>query len=147
LIDLNVGQARIIKVETRKKQLEKHFYQAIDFFNKAVNNIELVMEKRSAKAHLKLEKLRDFIPQLLKQQTSEDLTPFIHQFEQESELVTKSIERLMLGQENEMTDLVNGFNSSNERFINAFTNLDQNVSTEEREMCATFFERMNMQNL
>jgi hypothetical protein len=145
LIDLNIGQARIIQVETRKAQLQKHFQQASELFNTAVKNIEIVMQKRTKKAHQQIQKLQAFVPQLAQRHSSVELALLARHFAHESTLTTKWTDGLMVEQEKELGDFMNGFAASNERFIKAFNAPEQCTSADEQEMCVTFFDRMNAQ--
>lgn len=141
-IELNTAQERVIQVESRKTQLDKHFRKATLFFNKGLKQLEASIEKFKQKTIGDVNKLQAFITALDQQKNDDALVQLNQEFGIESKRCERNFAKDVEQQEKGIEDFTNNFKASNERFMKAILDTSS-VCEEEREMCMKFFERMD----
>ena len=141
-IELNTAQARVIQVESRKAQLDKHFRKATMMFNKGLKELEASIEKFNQQTMENVNKLRTFVVELDKQKNDDALVQLNQEFGIECKRCERNFTKEVEQQEQAITDFTSNFKASNERFVKAIVETPS-VSDEEREMCMKFFERMD----
>ncbi|OHS96437.1 hypothetical protein TRFO_37380 [Tritrichomonas foetus] len=144
-IELNVGQTRLIRLESRKVQLEKHFRKATLIFNKGLKGIETNIDKKTAELKNEASKLHSFIEELEKQKTSQTFQQLNQEFTIKLKNFSVKVVNQMEIQKKEIDEFITNFKASNDRFVNTLGGADEVFSDEERDMCLKFFERMNVQ--
>ena len=144
-IELNVGQTRLIKIESRRVQLEKHFRKATLIFNKGLKGLETNIDKRMTSIKNDAQTLHQFVEDLQTQKNSQTFQQLNQEFVIRVKNFNVKFSQQMEIQKKELDDFISSFKASNERFVNSLGGEEEIFSEEEHEMCLKFFERMDIQ--
>lgn len=145
-IELNVADARVRQIESRKCQLEKHFQKAVGTFNKGFVNVEKSLETRKENLLTECSKLRRFISELSDQKTSSTFSVLSQNFHIASRQFIHLFEKKQAEQDKEIEKFLDNFKAVNDRFLQTVVMSEQSsYSEEEKQQATEYLEKMNTQ--
>jgi hypothetical protein len=144
-IELNIAQTRILQIESKKNQLEKHLRHAVTNFNKGLAGIESSMENRKQSLIAECQKLRTYIDDLANQKASTASSMLNQNFQIAHRNFQAIFDQKSAEQTREIETFLVNFKAVNERFIQTVVMAGQSYSQEERELSNQFFAKMDSQ--
>lgn len=144
-IEVNIAEARKIKIESQKDQLELHFRRISMQFNSLVSKFKQKSDNNEEDVINEVEKLRGYIHDLNNQKNGRALTFHGENFKISDKLCQLKIENFFNSQEKSIDDFFNFFRAKNDRFKEACLNKNVINSEEEKKMALGYFESMDKQ--
>lgn len=142
-MDLNVGEARISQLETRKIFIEKYFKQTSANFNKDYVKLKASIEQRKEKLASDCQELRKYVDNLGVQKNSRNLAELTQQYRAHEKSFDTMFQKVIQQMFSDISAVSNAIKGSNDRFMASVESKDPPFSTEEKELCTKYLERMN----
>ena len=144
-MDLNVGEARISQLQTRKIFIEKYFKGTSANFNKDYLKLKASIEQRKEKLYTDCQELGQYVQKLSAQKNSRGLGELTQRYRSHDKSFEarfkKEIEQMFA----DVSSLSSALSGSNERFMAAVEAKEPPYSQEEKDLCAKYLERMTTQ--
>ena len=144
-IEMNVADARVRQIASRKGQLEKHFQKSIATFNKGFVNVEKSLETRKENLLTECAKLKRFVGELGDQKTSSSFAMLSQNFRIATKQFLTLCEKKQDEQNKELEKFLNNFKTINDRFLQTVVMADSSFSEEEKQQANEYVEKMNEQ--
>ena len=144
-MDLNVREARVSQLETRKLFMEKHFKQTAANFNKDCLQLKASIQRRKDQLMSDCNSLHQYVEKLKAQKTFRHLSMMTQSYRSEEKSFNTRFQKEIEQMFTEIQTLANNVAATNARFMAAVERRQPPFSKDERELCAKYLAKMNEQ--
>ena len=144
-LDLNIAKTRVIQIESRKMQLEKHFHHAAITFNKGLLIIENNIDKYKDSMFDEIGQLSPFIQNILEIRAVPQFVLLEQNFKLTEKRFLANYDEAKKSINDEIDNFIKAFEQTNDRFIDTVVKQDASYSEEERTVAMEYFNKMKTQ--
>ena len=144
-IELNIAQNRVLQIESRKVQIEKHLRHIASQFNKQVLQIESERNKFKEELIQQTLILKEISNQLFDIKSTSGFSTHTQQFHIKQKQIIEFFQNKKLEQIQKIKNSMGYYKSTNERFVEIVILNNETFSKEEKDNFLIYFEKMNHQ--
>ena len=144
-LEINVAKTRVLLIESRKTQLEKHFHHGATTFNKGLLIIENDIEKYKENMMTAIQELVPFIQKIGEIKSIPQFVVLEQNFKYTEKTFLSKYDDAKKKLNDGIETFVKSFQATNERFIDAVISKDASFSQDEKDVAMQYFDRMQKQ--
>lgn len=142
-MDLNVGEARISQLETRKLFMEKHFKQTTANFNKEYAKLKSTVLSRKEQLLKNCQNLHQYVDKLSLEKSVQNLSILSQTYRMEEKSFNTRFQKEIEEIFSNIQALANSVHGANTRFMAAVQVQKPPFSEDENELCEKYLSKMN----
>lgn len=143
-LEINIAKNRILRINSRRIQLEKFFHNSAHSFNKSLISIEQQIKEFEQDLSARAEEFKSYLDKLALVKNPQNFIELETSFKISEKSFLKYVEEAKNNQIQSFLSFIEGFNNANDRFIDVVIN-SEDYSQDERDNAMIYFDKMRQQ--